>query len=217
MTSLSPSDIRILEQIRQRLSQLTESLNSLNRDIHTVHPLPSWTSLTTRFTLLSTHLTHLSNLLHTHASTLNHLSVFPLPTFPAKEQENVLLQLLRKKLEPAVEEWVEEGARVGKGIDVAGGWEGRRKEDGMDQEKWRELWDWGPVRANEEARGYEWFTGEWTGEEMEGGMDVDAGEEEGEDQVGDGKGEEREEGVEETKAVKMEDVLRFMSTGVQPR
>ncbi|KAL9035802.1 MAG: hypothetical protein Q9180_004655 [Flavoplaca navasiana] len=258
MTSLSPSDIRILEQIRQRLSQLTESLNSLNRDIHTVHPLPSWyvmstktpqtppfasnpppliilpiifqsiyraiinrlqhrTSLTTRFTLLSTHLTHLCNLLHTHASTLNNLSVFPLPTFPAKEQENVLLQLLRKKLEPAVEEWVAEGARVGRGVDVAGGWDGGRKEEGMDQEKWRELWDWGPVKANEEARGYEWFTGEWTGEEMEGGMDVDAGEEEGEDGEEDGKGEEREEGVEEMKAVKMEDVLRFMSTGWQPR
>ncbi|KAL8900923.1 MAG: hypothetical protein Q9192_000805, partial [Flavoplaca navasiana] len=87
------------------------------------------TSLTTRFTLLSTHLTHLSNLLHTHASTLDNLSVFPLPTFPAKEQENVLLQLLRKKLEPAVEEWVEEGARVGMGVDVAGGWDGSRKED----------------------------------------------------------------------------------------
>ncbi len=112
--------------------------------------------------------------------------------------------MLRKKLEPAVEEWVEEGARVGRGIDVAGGWEGSRKEDGMDQKTWRELWDWGPVRANEEARGYEWFTGEWTGEEMEGGMDVDAGEE-------------REGGVEEMKTVKMEDVLRFMSTGVQPR
>ena len=276
MTSLSPSDIRILEQIRQRLSQLTESLNSLNRDIHTVHPLPSWyvlstffllptnhprskapqnppfgsrpivtrylsydlsinlsrivnrlhhrTSLTTRFTLLSTHLTHLSNLLHTHASTLNHLSVFPLPTFPAKEQENVLLQLLRKKLEPAVEEWVEEGARVGRGVDVAGGvagtggWDGRRKEEGMDQEKWRELWDWGPVRANEEARVYEWFTGDWTGEEMEGGMDVDAAELEGEEEEGnDGKGEERKEGVEEMKTMKMEDVLRFLSTGVQPR
>ncbi len=49
MASLSPSDIRILEQIRQRLSQLTESLNSLNRDIHTIHPLPSWYAIINLF------------------------------------------------------------------------------------------------------------------------------------------------------------------------
>lgn len=41
-TSLSKDDLRVLEQARQRLYQLTDSLNSLNRDVHNAHPLPSW-------------------------------------------------------------------------------------------------------------------------------------------------------------------------------
>ncbi|KAI4226678.1 MAG: hypothetical protein L6R36_002991 [Xanthoria steineri] len=234
MTSLSPSDIRILEQTRQRLSQLTESLNALNRDLHTSHPLPSWTSLTTRFTILSTNLHTLSTLLHTHASTLDHMSVFPLPRFPSA-QENLLGLLLRKRLEPEVEEWVEEGGKVGDmvaggaagvggedkegggGAGGAGG--GGDREKAMQREEWRELWEWGPVRANEEARGYEWFTGEYTKEEREvGGMDVDGGEEGEEDEEkddGDGGGTrgEEEEGA-MAKTVKMEDVLRFMNVGI---
>ncbi|CAO1596313.1 mediator of RNA polymerase II transcription subunit 8 [Xanthoria calcicola] len=233
MTSLTPSDIRILEQTRQRLSQLTESLNALNRDIHTSHPLPSWTSLTTRFTILSTNLHTLSTLLHKHAATLDHMSVFPLPRFPSA-QENLLGLLLRKRLEPGVEEWVEEGGMVGDmvaGIGGGGGGGrggggdngdggGEEGEKGMQREEWRELWEWGPVRANEEARGYEWFTGEYTREEREvGGMDVDGGEEEEEEEKEDGDGargeDERVEGG-VAKTVKMEDLLRFMSTGIQP-
>lgn len=191
------------------------------------------TSLTTRFTILSTNLHTLSTLLHTHAATLDHMSVFPLPRFPAA-QENLLGLLLRKRLEPGVEEWVEEGGKVGDmvagigGGGRGGGGGGDREGDGagggeeggkgMQREEWRELWEWGPVRANEEAMGYEWFTGEYTKEE--GGMDVDGGEEEEEDEDeddGDGvKGEDErvEGGV--AKTVKMEDLLRFMSIGIQP-
>lgn len=158
------------------------------------------------------------------------MSVFPLPRFPAA-QENLLGLLLRKRLEPGVEEWVEEGGVVGDmvaGIRGGGGEDreggaggGEEGEKGMQREEWRELWEWGPVRANEEARGYEWFTGEYTKEEREvGGMDVDGGEEEEEDEKEDGgegvKGEE--EGVDGgvAKTVKMEDLLRFMSVGIQP-
>ncbi|KAL8806648.1 MAG: hypothetical protein Q9182_001176 [Xanthomendoza sp. 2 TL-2023] len=215
MTSLSPEDVRALEQTRQRLAQLTESLNSLNRDVHTTHPLPSWTSLTSRFSILAQNLSSLTTHLSSASSNrLNNMAVFPLPTknFPAAtaEQEGVLLQLLRKKMEPGVEGWVEEGGRWAVGLGEGGG-----------GEMWRELWEWCPVKANEEARGYEWFVGEWTRGEREAGMD-----EEEEDEEEDGEGNEGEgEGGEDVggekvvlgKAVKMEDALRFMSTGVEPR
>lgn len=138
-----------------------------------------------------------------------------------------------------MEEWVEEGERVGGLVGGGGGGaggggsgeEGERegggegaggggdRERGMQREEWRELWEWGPVRANEEARGYEWFTGEYTKEEREvGGMDVDGGEEEEEEEKDDGDGARVEEDGEGAmaKTVKMEDLLRFMSTGIQP-
>ena len=47
---------------------------------------------------------------------LDRLSVFPFPDFPGRQPEkgNLLGQLLRKKLEPAVEDWVAEGLQEGK-------------------------------------------------------------------------------------------------------
>ncbi|KAL8703206.1 MAG: hypothetical protein Q9201_003592 [Fulgogasparrea decipioides] len=214
MTTLTPQDIRTLEQTRQRLYQLTDALNSLNRDIYAAHPLPSWSSLQSRLSILSTHLTSLSTHLASSASTLDATSIFPLPSFPGSAQEPVLAQLLRKRLEPGVEEWVGEGLQRGnEAVGSAGGVE----EEGMGGEEgnnWKELWDWAPLRANEEARGYEWLTGEWTPEERKEGMDEDEGEEKGdieeqEEEEGGGKG--LAEG--EAKGMRMEEVLRFMSMG----
>ena len=45
---------------------------------------------------------------------LGHLAVFPLPEFPGRTQEGLLGQLLRKKLEPGVEDLVAEGREYGK-------------------------------------------------------------------------------------------------------
>ena len=45
---------------------------------------------------------------------LEHLAVFPLPGFPGREQEGLLGQLLRKKLEPNIEDWVAEGREFGR-------------------------------------------------------------------------------------------------------
>lgn len=42
MATLSPQDIRVLEQPRQRLAQLTSSLASLQQQMHTIEPLPPW-------------------------------------------------------------------------------------------------------------------------------------------------------------------------------
>jgi hypothetical protein len=42
MTTLTPTDIKTLEQTRQRLSQLTNSLASLQQSLLQSDPLPSW-------------------------------------------------------------------------------------------------------------------------------------------------------------------------------
>ncbi|KAL8989893.1 MAG: hypothetical protein Q9169_008256, partial [Polycauliona sp. 2 TL-2023] len=224
------------------------------------NPKKNRSSLSHRLTLLSTHLTSLSTLLHTHAPLFTSLSIIPLPSYP-RDQEGLLLQLLRKKLEPGVEGWVEEGlGYIGGGVEgyrenhrggegeggdvgrgdgegyMGGGGEGGGKGGEMHVEEWKELWEWAPVRANEEARGYEWFSEEFTVEEREGGMDVDADkvddddeEENEEDKVdagdedkGSGKGGGDRDGQGEAKAevgkvVKMDDQLRFMSIGLLPR
>ncbi|KAI4175998.1 MAG: hypothetical protein LQ343_001280 [Gyalolechia ehrenbergii] len=238
MTSLSSQEIRVLEQARQRLYQLTDSLNSLNRDVYNGQPLPSWSSLASRFSILAQNLSSLSTHLSTHSSLFSALAVFPLPEFP-REQENLLGQMLRKKLEPGVEEWVGQGLEMGRregcGRDLREGGDSRGdrgmgegggggRGEGMDEDAWKGLWEWVMVRANEEAREYEWGVGgedEEEGEEEEEGEDgMDVEEEEGGEGFGGGGGERGDKGekVEEAgRALRMEEVLRFMNTGMEPR
>jgi mediator of RNA polymerase II transcription subunit 8 len=47
-----------------------------------------------------------------NADLLNRTVVFPSTNYPGRTQEGILTQLLRKKLEPQVEKWVEEGRKI---------------------------------------------------------------------------------------------------------
>lgn len=89
------------------------------------------------------------------------MNIFPLPNYPGKTQEALLGQLLRKKLEPGVEDWVAKGYEIAQGA-------------GMAQQEVRneflDLWSWAGMAANELARGHEWG-GEYTQEEQEMGIE----------------------------------------------
>ncbi len=137
----------------------------------------------------------------------------------------MLNQLLRKKLEPHVEDWVEEGRLAGEEVVKEDGGRGR--------DEITELWEWAGVAANEEARKHEWG-GDYTAEEIEGGIENvvtglrDEESDEDEDEKDDGKEEdaqsatgesrekkEREEGG--GKPLSMNDVLRFLVKGEEPK
>lgn len=127
------------------------------------------------------------------------MAVFPLPSYPGRTQEALLGQLLRKKLEPEVEDWVAEGRQVA-------------EEAGMGDEETRsgmlELWSWAGMAANELARGHEWG-GDFTMEEREGGVEnvvtglkrrrrgEDEEEDEEEEEGEEGVGDDEEEGAED--------------------
>lgn len=127
-------------------------------------------------------------------------AIYPVPLYPGREKEGILNQLLRKKLEPGVEEWVEHGQKTAH--DVGGG----------NAEDWKELWEWAAVNGNELARSHDW------GGNEEDEDDEEEEEEEGEDDES-GKGGDRMEGVErDTRKTDMNpmdisDVLRFLSKG----
>lgn len=168
------------------------------------------------------------------------MAVFPLPSYPGKTQEALLNQLLRKKLEPEVEDWVVQGQQVAEEVGLL---DDEAKSGVLD------LWSWAGMAANELARGHEWG-GDFTVEEREGGIenvvtglrrkfkeeeDDDEDEEDRED--GDSGGENRMEGVKAEKGVglkmvagddigsraiisdplPLEQVLRFMMTGLEPK
>ncbi|KAL9127650.1 MAG: hypothetical protein Q9217_003518 [Psora testacea] len=202
MASLSGQDFKLLEQTRQRLAQLTSSLSNLQNHLLNSDPLPPWPSLHTQTLILSHTLSSLSSQLQTNAPFLASTAVYPLPSYPGREQEPLLNQLLRKKLEPGVEEWVEQGRKTGEAVTGSGR-----------AEEWRELWVWAGMAGNEQAR-----THDWGGEGSE--------ESEGEDQeeVGKkmprvGKGEEQVEGANKgkSKPLSMGEVLGFLNRGEEPK
>ncbi|CAG8953938.1 hypothetical protein HYFRA_00010899 [Hymenoscyphus fraxineus] len=111
-TALSSEDLKALDSVRTQLYNLTRSIQTLNRGIRSTHPLPPWPSIHTSTQMLAqaTHdlITNLSN----HAEIFNKVVVYPSTNYPGRTQEDILGQLLRKKLEPPVEKLVEEGLSI---------------------------------------------------------------------------------------------------------
>ncbi|KAI9862291.1 MAG: mediator of RNA polymerase II transcription subunit 8 [Trichoglossum hirsutum] len=232
--SLTPADIKALEQTRQKLFQLTKHLFSLQTAIQQNEPLPSWPTLQNTATIISTNLLTLSAHLQNHRTLFNSILVYPLPSFPGQSQENLLQHLLRKKLEPRVEDWVERGHTGGLACGVSTLEEGKSK---LTANELIELWEWAGRAANEEAKRRAWGDDEeFTLEEREGGtanvatglrrrLDIDENEEDGVegDVEMDASIAERNRESEEKKAVvsdipplRLEEILRFTSTGALP-
>ena len=169
--------------------------------------------------IISQNLASVSAHLNTHAPLLSSLIAYPLPSYPGREQEPVLNQLLRKKFEPRVEDWVEEGRTAGEEV--------LKEDGGRGGEEITELWEWAGVAANEQARKHEWG-GDYTLEETEGGIenvitglrDEESDEEEGEqeDKSAEGVGRENKKPEERGgKPLSMEDMLRFLVKGEEPK
>lgn len=119
---------------------------------------------------------------------------------------------MRKKLEPGVEDWVDEGRAIGGEVLGYGGGDA---DAGVEERKGEieELWQWAGMAANQEARRHEWG-GEFTVEEREGGVVTGLKEEEEEEEdEEDEEDEEEEEEEGKGEAMAMEDVLRFLVKG----
>lgn len=102
-----PSDA--LESIRMRLSQISHSLTLLSAQLTSANPLPPWPALLSQFNVLLSQLTSLSVALDmTHAPALKGTLVYPTPAFPIFQQESLLLTLLRKKVTPQVQDWIDQ-------------------------------------------------------------------------------------------------------------
>ncbi|OXN07429.1 hypothetical protein CDV58_03553 [Aspergillus fumigatus] len=235
MASLNQDQIKILEQSRQRLVQLTRSLASLIGSLNQSDPLPSWSSLQSQAGIISNNLVSISEHLADNKDLLSALVAYPGPSYPGRTQAPTLEQLLRTKLDPRVEDWVSRGRRAG-----ASALEDR---GALSESALAELWDWAPVEANQEARRRNWG-GNFTLEEREMGIqNVVTGlrrqlEDEDEEEEMEVVGVRRRSGAgaglefdiaapapgsrqqQQQKAagpaVPLEDILRYMTTGIPP-
>ncbi|KAK1767116.1 mediator of RNA polymerase II transcription subunit 8 [Phialemonium atrogriseum] len=118
---LSQEELKAIESTRGRLFQLSNSIGSLKNDIYKSNPLPTPASLQASAFILQQNLASLQKVIAENTDLFQRVAVHPSTNFPGRTQEPVLLQLLRKKLEPDIETWVEQGrgAALAAGVEVS--------------------------------------------------------------------------------------------------
>ncbi|KAI1077317.1 mediator of RNA polymerase II transcription complex subunit 8-domain-containing protein [Whalleya microplaca] len=109
---LEPDQLKAVEQTRQRLSQISSSIGSVKADVYASNPLPSLDSLQASADILQHNVRTLLELASQHSDLFSRLAVHPSTNFPGRTQENILLQLLRKKPEPDIASAQDEGRKI---------------------------------------------------------------------------------------------------------
>ncbi|GAP88144.2 putative RNA polymerase II mediator complex component [Rosellinia necatrix] len=117
---LSQEELKSVEQTRQRLSQLSASLNSLKNDVFNSNPLPNADSLQASADILNNNIHAILEVLAQNNELFSRVAIHPSTNFPGRTQENILLQLLRKKPEPEVEAAMDEGTKTLANIPLPG-------------------------------------------------------------------------------------------------
>ncbi|KIW12409.1 hypothetical protein PV08_09686 [Exophiala spinifera] len=164
MAALTNDQVRSLDQARQRLLALHTSLVALRSEIASQSQLPSWPSLQTHANLISNNLQQIAAQLSEYQDLFQSTVAFPLPQFPGKERAFILETLLRTKLEPSIEDWIEEGGKIAAG-------QAKGSQSGLSIQERTALWQWAPSAANREARRQKWGA-DYTLEEKQRGIDT---------------------------------------------
>ncbi|CAG7558504.1 unnamed protein product [Fusarium equiseti] len=116
--NLEDDELKALEQTLSKVAQLSSSIQSLRQDLLKSNLLPPPYVVLHRICAIK-----LRSLLEStteNADLFNRMAIHPSTNYPGRVQENVLLQLLRKKLEPDVEELVSQGLETARLATPAG-------------------------------------------------------------------------------------------------
>ncbi|OAA39167.1 Mediator complex, subunit Med8 [Metarhizium rileyi] len=111
---LDEDELKSVEHTVARLAQLSSSIQSLKMDILKSNPLPHPSSLQASAQILQRNLRSVLESLNDNSELFTRMVIHPSPNYPGRSQENILTQLLRKKLEPDVEELVVQGRETAK-------------------------------------------------------------------------------------------------------
>ncbi|KAJ1327907.1 mediator of RNA polymerase II transcription subunit 8 [Microdochium nivale] len=110
--NLSQDELKAVEQTRQRLSQLSNSIGSLKNDVMHQYPLPPLESLQASADILQHNLRTLVDTVTQHNDLFTRVAVHPSTNYPGRTQESILFQLLRKKADPDVANSMDEGRKT---------------------------------------------------------------------------------------------------------
>ncbi|KAM0199886.1 hypothetical protein ACHAPA_004256 [Fusarium lateritium] len=118
--NLEDDELKALEQTLSKVAQLSSSVQSFRQDLLKSNPLPPPKSIQASAKILQKNLRSLLESTNENADLFNRMAIHPSTNYPGRLQENVLLQLLRKKFEPEVEELVSQGLETSRLATPAG-------------------------------------------------------------------------------------------------
>ncbi|KAG9239898.1 mediator of RNA polymerase II transcription complex subunit 8-domain-containing protein [Calycina marina] len=126
---LAPEELKAVDRLRQQLGLLCDNLIALRGRLVKEDPLLEWSSLQQFTKIVAEHLISLANYLEKYSELFSSTVAFPLPEYPGRIQLDLLQHILRKRLDPATESWVEQGlaANASLGVKVT---------------ELEELWEW---------------------------------------------------------------------------
>ena len=112
-----PNDIRTLDQLRTRLFQFSKALGSLKSRLDHPGPLTPWQTIQSFADQFERHLQAISDLFEANRAFFESAVAYPIPAFVDRSHENIVTEVIRKKFEPSVEDWVDRGMETGTKID----------------------------------------------------------------------------------------------------
>ncbi|KAL9054252.1 MAG: hypothetical protein Q9162_004286 [Coniocarpon cinnabarinum] len=224
---LAPADVHILDTTRQRLSVLLTSIDNLRTQLARATTLPAYDTLQEQILTISNQFERTLSHLNRHASFFASAHSYPTPSFPDLNHAGPVTQMLSTAPGVEVEEWVEQGSKLGKLVDESA----ERDVEGLGRRELDELCGWAAGEAfgvsEETPFGIDFTIAERDSEEgaegvktgvkralNDGMVEVD---DEGEELVEEKRKEEGDAKEDEIKPMRLEDVLRFMNTGVLPK
>ncbi|KAK7223843.1 hypothetical protein V2G26_011846 [Clonostachys chloroleuca] len=139
---LDDDELKSVEQMVSRISQLSSSINSLKHDLLRSAPLPlRASSFQASAQILQRNLQTILDSITENSELFSQMALHPSTNYPGRTQEGLLSMLLRSKLEPQMEE------RVSQGLETAH----RATPEGIAvlQEVWDECRRWTQQRIAE--------------------------------------------------------------------
>ncbi|EME48421.1 hypothetical protein DOTSEDRAFT_18955 [Dothistroma septosporum NZE10] len=130
---------RAIDNLRTRLSMLSNSLGAMQREFNESNPLPTWPRLQSQAVTLGNNLQEIADVLNSQHQLFSTMHAYPVPSFPGTTQEPVLQGLLRKKLDPRAEEWIDEALKEEKVSAIQNGDKGGAQILSMKQ--MQDLWE----------------------------------------------------------------------------
>ncbi|KAI7662454.1 hypothetical protein KC318_g8849 [Hortaea werneckii] len=231
--------LRALDQLRQRLLQLSRSLSSMRVDMERSDPVPGWPSIQRDAELAVMNLARAQDAMNEFGAFFRAAHAYPLPSYPGHEKEMMLGMLMRKKLDPKTDDWVTQYSKSPETVQASG------DASKLNMDDLRDLWDYAGPAENGIARDMlenDAFGSLFTMAEQEDGIEnvktglrrklfEDDSDEEEEEEDGEDKGDEKmdedrrpdklepppEPGVDPSlPPMRLETVLRFVTTGALP-